>query len=244
VPQDRELVAQEFLLLENSGSDDLEDVTDSQFSLARFTIKVPFIDAISYTGFIQEAKAYFLKTYPEARVWETGMVSLFVQVITSAIISLRESYLYAMMIITILMIFLIGRIRIGLLSMIPNLTPILIMLGIMGWFDISMNLFSMLVASISIGLAVDDAIHFMHNFRRYFEESNDAEKAVLDTLHSTGRAMSVTTCVLSIGFFTFMFASMKNLFDFGMLTGITIGMALLADFFIAPSLMIVANRKK
>ena len=244
VPQDSKLVAQEFLLFENSGSDDLEDVTDSQFSMARFTIKVPFIDAISYTEFITGVKNYFLKKYPEADVWETGMVSLFVQVITSAIISLRVSYLYAMVIITILMIFLIGRVRIGLLSMIPNLTPILIMLGIMGWFDISMNLFSMLVASISIGLAVDDTIHFMHNFRRYFEESNDAEKAVLDTLHSTGRAMSVTTCVLAIGFFTFMFASMKNLFDFGMLTGITISMALLADFFIAPSLMIVANRKK
>jgi len=142
------------------------------------------------------------------------------------------------------MIILIGRVRIGLLSMIPNLTPIIIMLGIMGWMDISMNLFSMLVASISIGLAVDDTIHFMHNFRRYYEESQDAGKAVLETLHSTGRAMSVTTCVLAIGFFTFMFASMSNLYYFGMLTGITIIMALLSDFFIAPSLMIVANRSK
>ncbi len=242
VPQDKRLVAQEFLLFENSGSDDLEDFTDSRFSRARFTIKVPFLDAISFTGFIDDVKDYFTENYPEAEVQATGMVAIFVRVITASIISLRTSYMYALSIITVLMILLIGRIRIGLLSMIPNIAPIMIMLGIMGWMDIPMDLFSMMIGSISIGLAVDDTIHFMHNFRRYFEESHDAGDAVLKTLHSTGRAMLVTTCVLSVGFFTFMFASMGNLFNFGMLTGITIIMALLSDFFIAPSLMIVVNR--
>ena len=105
-----------------------------------------------------------------------------------------------------------------------------------------MDMFSMMVGSIAIGLAVDDTVHFMHNFRRYFEESGDAKLAVMDTLHTTGRAMLVTTCVLSIGFFIFMFADMNNLFYFGMLTGITIIMALLSDYFIAPALMVIVNR--
>ncbi len=244
IPQNKELIAQEFLLFENSGSDDLEDFTDSRFSKARFTIKVPFIDAIAFTDFIRDVTKYFERNYPEAEITATGMVSLFVRVIASAIMSLRISYSYAIIIITMLMIFLIGRVRIGLLSMIPNITPIIIMLGIMGWMDIPMDLFTMLVGSIAIGLAVDDTIHFMHNFRRYFEESGDAGNAVLETLHTTGRAMLVTTCVLSIGFFTFMFADMKNLFNFGMLTGTTIIMALLSDYFIAPSLMILVNRKR
>jgi len=244
IPQDKELIAQEFLLFENSGSDDLEDFTDSKFSKARFTIKVPFIDAIAFTDFIRDVTTYFEQNYPEAEIKATGMVSLFVRVIASAIMSLRISYIYAIIIITVLMIFLIGKVRIGLLSMIPNITPIIIMLGIMGWMDIPMDLFTMMVGSIAIGLAVDDTIHFMHNFRRYFEESGDAGNAVLETLHTTGRAMLVTTCVLSIGFFTFMFADMKNLFNFGMLTGTTIIMALLSDYFIAPSLMILVNRKR
>jgi predicted RND superfamily exporter protein len=114
----------------------------------------------------------------------------------------------------------------------------------MGWMRIPMNLFTMLVGSIAIGLAVDDTIHFMHNFRRYFEASGDAEFAVMETLHTAGRAMMVTTCVLSIGFFTFMFASMNNLFDFGMLTGITLITALMSDYFLAPALMIIVNRRK
>jgi len=244
IPQNKELIAQEFLLFENSGSDDLEDFTDSRFSKARFTIKVPFIDAIAFTGFISDVTEYFEQKYPEAEIKATGMVSLFVRVIASAIMSLRISYIYAIIIITVLMIFLIGRVRIGMLSMIPNIMPIIIMLGIMGWMDIPMDLFTMMVGSIAIGLAVDDTIHFMHNFRRYFEEKGDAGSAVLETLHTTGRAMLVTTCVLSIGFFTFMFADMKNLFNFGMLTGTTIIMALLSDYFIAPSLMILVNRKR
>ncbi len=243
VPQKEDLIAQELFLFENSGSDDLEDFTDNIFSKARFTIKVPFIDAISYTDFIKTVENHFIETFPDTKIEITGMVSLFTRVITSAIYSMIKSYGYALIIITILMIFLIGKVRIGLLSMIPNITPILIMIGIMGWAKIPMDLFCMLVGSIAIGLAVDDTIHFMHNFRRYFEETNDAEYAVRQTLLTTGRAMLVTTCVLSIGFFVFMFADMKNLFNFGFLTGTTIILALLSDFLIAPALMIVTNRR-
>ena len=86
------------------------------------------------------------------------------------------------------------------------------------------------------------AIHFMHNFRRYYEEKGDPVWAVQETLHTTGRAMLVTTVVLSIGFFIFMFADMKNIFNFGFLTGITIIMALLSDYFLAPALMVLANK--
>ncbi|MBW2217253.1 MAG: MMPL family transporter, partial [Deltaproteobacteria bacterium] len=244
IPQDKQLIAQEFLLFENSGSDDLEDVTDSQFSKARFTMKVPFVDFVAFASFNDGVYDYFKEKFPEALIKVTGMAAIFVKVETNALISLARSYLYALVVITVLMILLIGRVRIGMLSMIPNITPILITIGGMGWFDMPMDLFNMTVGSIAIGLAVDDTIHFMHNFRRYFEESGDAENAVIQTLLTTGRAMCVTTCVLSLGFFSFMLASMNNLIGFGMLTGITIILALLSDLFLAPALMIVVNRKK
>ena len=144
--------------------------------------------------------------------------------------------------VTVLMVTLIGRVRIGLLSMIPNLTPIILVLGIIGVTPFKLDLFTMMVASIAIGLAVDDTIHFMHNFRRYYEQSGDPVKAVYETLHSTGRAMLVTTIVLSVGFFIFVFASMNNLFAFGLLTAFTIVMALAADYLVAPALMMLVHR--
>ncbi len=244
VPDNKQLIAQELLLFENSGSDDMEDFTDSQFSKARFMIKVPFMDAIAYGDYIDHVDQYMKKEFPEAKITTTGMIALLARVLVNAINSMKKSYIYALVIITILMIILIGRLRIGLLSMIPNLTPIIITIGVIGWFNIPMDLFTMLVGNIAIGLAVDDTIHFMHNFRRYFEESHDPTLAVMKTLHTSGRAMLVTSCVLSIGFFLFMFSAMSNLFNFGLLTGLTIILALLADYFIAPALMVVVNRKK
>ncbi|XOF34115.1 MAG: efflux RND transporter permease subunit [Candidatus Electrothrix sp. YB6] len=244
VPDDPKLIPQEFLLFENSGSDDLEDVTDSQFSKARFTIKVPFRDAIAYTEFIQAVREHFQQTFPEVKITITGMTSIIFQTMARVIRSMAKSYTIALVVITVLMILLIGRLRTGLLSMIPNLFPILLTLGIMGWFHVPLDLFTMLVGSISIGLAVDDTIHFMHNFRRYFEQTGDAKQAVMETLHSTGRAMLITTCVLSLGFFIFMFASMNNLFNFGWLTGFTILTALLSDYFIAPALLVLVNRRE
>jgi hydrophobe/amphiphile efflux-3 (HAE3) family protein len=242
VPDDPQLIPQEFLLFENSGSDDLEDVTDSQFSKARFTIKVPFRDAVAYTDFIHAVNEHFEQTFPEIEVTVTGMTAIIFQTMARVIRSMAKSYAIAFVVITMLMVLLIGRLRIGMLSMIPNLFPILLTLGIMGWFHVPMDLFTMLVGSIAIGLAVDDTIHFMHNFRRYFEESGDAVEAVMQTLHTAGRAMLITTCVLSIGFFIFMFASMNNLYNFGWLTGFTIIIALLSDYFIAPALMVLVNR--
>ena len=243
IPKNRDLIAQELFLFENSGSDDLEDFTDTQFSKARFTIKVPFVDTIAYARFIDTAASHFKKNFPGEKIKLTGMVAILSQVITNAIHSMIKSYGYALTVITLLMIFLIGGVKIGMFSMIPNIFPIILMLGIMGWCNLPMDLFCMMVGSIAIGLAVDDTIHFMHNFRRYYETFHDPEKAVYETLHTTGRAMLVTTCVLSIGFFTFMFSEMNNLINFGFLTGFTLLMALLADYFIAPSLMVLLNKK-
>jgi hydrophobe/amphiphile efflux-3 (HAE3) family protein len=243
IPQDKNLIAQEFLLFENSGSDDLEDVVDSQFSKARFSMKGPFKDSVHFATLINTVDQYFRHEFPDADITLTGMIPLLSKTINNAIHSMAKSYVIALVVITLLMVLLIGKVRIGLLSMIPNLTPILLMLGIIGATPVSMDLFTMMVASIAIGLAVDDTIHFMHNFRRYYEQTGDPKLAVYKTLHTTGRAMLVTTIVLSIGFFIFVFADMNNLLNFGVLTSFTVLMALLADYLVAPALMVLVNPK-
>ena len=244
IPNNRDLIAQELLLFENSGSDDLEDFVDSQFAMARFTVKGPFKDVVKYNSFLQTIHRYFADRFPETKITFTGMMTLLSRTVSNAIKSMARSYVIALGVITILMIILIGRVRIGLLSMIPNLAPILLMLGVIGATAIPMDLFTMMVGSIAIGLAVDDTIHFMHNFRRYYEQSGDPQQAVFKTLHTTGRAMLVTTIVLSLGFFIFVFASMNNLFYFGLLTAFTIVMALVADYLLAPALMVLVNKPK
>ncbi len=244
VPRDRDLVAQEFLLFENSGSDDLEDFVDTQFSKARMIVKLPFKDAVKYNEFTKMIAEYMKNNFPDINYEITGMIALLAQVINNSITTMAKSYVIALLVITFLMVVLIGRVRIGLLSMIPNLAPILLTMSVIVVFGFPMDLFTMLVASIAIGLAVDDTIHFMHNFRRYYELTGDPATAIAETLHTTGRAMLVTTVVLALGFFIFTFASMQNLIRFGFLTGFTIITALAADYFVAPALMMVFNPKR
>ncbi|MCP3923305.1 MAG: MMPL family transporter [Desulfobacterales bacterium] len=243
IPKTRGVITDEFTMFGNSSSDDREDFIDENYQKARFSIRVPFKDVITYVDYIQSVTDHLMKKYPDAKVIMTGSLVLMSQTLFAAIKSMAKSYIYACVIISFLMVLLIGKFRIGLLSMIPNLFPIVFMIGIMGWFNMDMDLFTMLVGSIALGLAVDDTIHFLHNFRRYFEENGDAKDAVMRTLNTAGRAMIVTTCVLSMGFYIFMFASMNNYFNFGVLTGSAIVLALLSDFFIAPALMVLVNRK-
>jgi hypothetical protein len=132
----------------------------------------------------------------------------------------------------------------GMLSMVPNLTPIILTLGFMGWFGINLDMFSMLIGSIAIGLAVDDTIHFFHNFKKQYDMTGNVKIAVENTLSTTGLAMLTTTIVLTTGFWLFMFATLQNLFLFGFLTGMTLVFAFLADVIIAPALLAIVTRNK
>jgi predicted RND superfamily exporter protein len=243
IPEDRLLVAQELLLFENSGSDDLEDLVDSRFSMARMTLKVSMADAIQYQAFIEHIDGKFSEILDgTAELRFTGIMKIVGDTINAVIMSMAKTYVVAFAIITPLMVLLIGRVRIGLVAMIPNLTPIIITLGLMGWTGIPLDAFTLLVGSIAIGLAVDDTIHFMHHFRHYYEATGSVSQGISETLRSTGQALLYTSLVLSSGFFIYMLASMQNLFYFGLLTGLTILLAFLCDVILAPALITLSMR--
>ena len=233
------------LLFENSGSDDLEDFVDSGFTKAKMTVKVPYLDAIDYIKLLKDLNVVIKNNFnDDVEVSVTGISHLLARIMTAAMSSSAISYLLAIFLITIMMLILIGNIKIGLISMIPNIAPILVMTTVMVIFDMPLDMFTMLIGAIAIGLAVDDTVHFMHNFRRYEQQYNDVNKAVEMTLLTSGKAMIVTSIVLTFGFFVFMGASMSNIFNFGLLTGIAIIVALLADFFLVPALMKVIIKDK
>ena len=165
------------------------------------------------------------------------MIPLLADTITAAITSAGESYVIAIILIGFMMMMLLGNVKLGLISMIPNLFPVFFVIAFMVIFNIPFDLFTMLVGTIVLGLAVDDNVHFMHNFRRYYDEGKCVDEAVRLTLTGSGRAMLITTIVLSIGFYVYLFASMANLFNFGLLAGTAIIVALAADLVLAPALM-------
>ncbi|MEA2018247.1 MAG: MMPL family transporter [Campylobacterota bacterium] len=186
VPQDKNLIAQELLLFENSGSDDLEDFVDSGFTKARITVKLPYIDAMDYIDLLKEVNIQIDNHFKgKAEVTVTGISNLLARIMEAAITGSAISYVVALTLITIMMLILIGNVKVGLISMIPNISPILMMTTIMVIFDMPLDMFTMLIGAIAIGLAVDDTVHFMHNFRKYEILYNDVDKAVIKTLLTT-----------------------------------------------------------
>ena len=243
IPNEKNLVSQELLLFENSGSDDLEDVVDTQFAKARITIKLPWVDTVQAVGVLNFVKEESSKTFSEDQVKTTGMVPLLINTFSNAVHSSVVSYFIAAIGISLMMMLILGSPRLGLLSMIPNLAPIIVGLLLMYVAKIPLDMFTLMIGSIAIGLAVDDTIHFMHNFRRYYLESGDSTKAIEQTFFTTGKAMVITTIVLSLGFFAYLAANMISVQNFGLLTASVIIFALLSDLLLAPALMIVAAKR-
>ncbi len=243
IPSDQALVSQELLLFENSGSDDLEDIVDSQFSKVRVTHKLPWVDSMDVQDMIVHVKDKYEKIFKDDEITMTGMIPILVHTFTQSIHSSVKSYIIAFILITISMMFIMGDIRLGLIAMIPNLTPIIMGLSIMYIYNIPLDMFTLLIGSIAIGLAVDDTIHFLHNFKRYYKESNSATLAVEQTFYTTGKAMVITTIVLSLGFFAYLMGTMESVQNFGFLTGSVIIFALLADLLLAPALMVLISKK-
>ncbi|MGI9590490.1 MAG: efflux RND transporter permease subunit [Myxococcota bacterium] len=245
IPRDRALVAQELLLFENSGSDDLTDLVDTLYREARITMRVPWLDAMGYPARLADLEQRIRPILGEdVEIQITGLVPIMARTFLAMILSMARSYAIAILVIAPLMVLLIGNLKWGLLSMIPNLTPVILVLGTMGWAGLAVDGLTMMVGAIVLGLAVDDTIHFMHNYRRYYRRTGDPRAAIRETLRTTGRALLVTSLVLAGGFFVFVGAYMGNVKLFGLLAGGAILLAFIANVLLASSLMVLASPRR
>jgi len=228
------------LLWKQAAPTGLGDWMDSRRSAARVSIRVPWVDAVHYPAYIAELRAALAHTVGNrATVEITGATAVMSQVVDAVLTSLVRSYGLALLLITPLIALLVGNWRTGVAAMVPNLAPLVATLGLMGWLGLPLDIFTLLVGCIAIGLAVDDTIHFMHGFERNYAESGVVTTAVSDTLHTTGRALLFTTLVLAAGFSVYTFSSLSHIGNFGFLMAFALGIAFLADVILAPALLAV-----
>lgn len=243
LPSERDLVAQELLLFELSGNDDLEDLVDYEYTTARMTLRLPWADAMSYGGFIDgligEQRE---RVGGDVRVVPTGRAALLTRTFSAVVDSMIRSYIFAFAAVAPLMMILLGSFRLGAISMIPNIIPIVAALGLMGWTGMPLDAFSLLTGSIALGLAVDDTIHFMYGFRREYARSGDAVDAVRITLATTGQALFFTTAILCAGFLLYTTGYMLNARNFGIVTAFALAVAFLSDIVIGPALVVLVSR--
>jgi predicted RND superfamily exporter protein/GGDEF domain-containing protein len=127
--------------------------------------------------------------------------------------------------------------KVALIAIVPNLFPIVVNFGIMGWLGIELSMATSLIASVAIGLAVDDTIHYLVRFNREFKTDLDPQRALRTTLNHMGRPIIFTSVTIGIGFAVLIVSGFKPTAIFGAMMAITMFSALVGDLILLPSLM-------
>ncbi len=138
----------------------------------------------------------------------------------------------------IIMTLLFLSIKVGIVAMIPNMFPILVNFGIMGWFGIALSSATSMIASIALGIAVDDTIHYLTKYNAEFKKDWDKKRSMRDTILTVGQPIMFTSFTLGLGFSVLLFSNFTPTMLFGLMMVITMGTALLGDLIILPVLML------
>jgi len=239
VPESSELTAQ-LLLAEGSGSEEMENYLDlSDASRARVQGRLDHVGTREMRELNDRVMAKTAELFGPAgiRAELTGGLPLYLNMVDYLLDSQIRGFSLALVTIFVMLSLLVRSVKLGLLAMVPNCIPVLLTFGIMGWAGICLDLGTVLIASIAIGLAVDDTIHFLARFRVLFREGGRYAPALDETMRSVGAPIIMTSVVLFFGFGIMMVSTFKPIVYFGLLGAVTMLSALLADLFVLPALI-------
>ena len=168
----------------------------------------------------------------------TGKTPLMNNMLNQLVETFFISITSAIVLISILMIIVAGSFKIGFLSLLPNLLPVISVLGVLTWTGFSIDVGSVMVVSICLGIVVDDTIHFMSNYIANINSGLDEKSAIQNIMSDTVPAMIITSVVLILGFGSFVFASFIPNIALGFSTCVALIVALVADLFLLPAILI------
>jgi len=243
IPDTQEEAAQLLLVYEMSGGEELDDYLSGDFQKARLELRCQAVATSQYKSLVDELDRFLVSSgaAKEDLPVLAGMGTLWLTLLDYITKSQIIGFLVAFSVIAVMMCVVLGSVRVGLLSMVPNLTPVVITLGLMGWAGIPLDYVKLLIASIAIGIAVDDTVHMVIRYRHEFVRHRNYQEALSAAMLGVGRALLVTSVVLVAGFLVFTGSIMQTLSDFGILVACTIAVALLADFLLLPSLVLTVK---
>jgi predicted RND superfamily exporter protein len=174
----------------------------------------------------------------------TGTSVTFLEGSQFIINGLKESVFWAFLLITLCMLYLFKSWRILLCSLLPNIIPLVITGGVMGWAGVPLKPSTVLVFSVALGIAIDITIRFLVNYKQQSNPDADPKTTVVDTIHSTGLSIIYTSIVLIAGFVIFCFSGFGGTKALGWLTSLTLITATVANLVLLPALIISFYGKK
>ena len=225
----------------------LTQYIDNQMQSTRVSVQManvttPEIDAIS-----RSLQPKIDQIFPKEKydVVMTGSAMVTLQGTNYLIVNLAHSLFLAFIVIALLMAITFHKFKMVVISLIPNLIPLLFTAGVMGFCGIPLKMSTILVFSIALGISVDNTIHYLARYRlqmRY--NNNDIRKSVMAAILETGPSMIYSASVLICGFLIFAFSSFGGTKIVGFLVPFTLLIALITNILVLPALVLTFNRKK
>jgi predicted RND superfamily exporter protein len=236
LPESREMTAQLFLLYENAGGSESEYWVDYDYQRLRMQVQMDNMQAGEARDEYRQIEERATILFPGASVSVVGTMPQFMKMIFYIIHGQIISFCIAFLVITLILVLVFGSLKTGLIGLIPNITPALVIGGILGFTGIPLDTTTVIIMPMILGLAVDDTIHFINHGKLEFIRTGNYRKSIRRTFSTVGVALFFTTVILSAVFCIFMTSEVKAYFNIGLLAVAGMVSALLADYLVTPGL--------
>lgn len=243
LPRNDQSIAQYVFLLEVNNAEELTRLVDFDYQTARVTAFTKDAGSKRINEIRAEISDYIDDNFPQENVTVTGTTVLSADLTDKIVYSLAWSIILAVIAISIIMTLLFRNLKMVIISLVPNIVPLLVVAGIMGFLNIDIKPSTAVIFTIALGIAVDDSIHYLARFRLEYLKSGDMESSLYTTTIRTGRAIIITSLILIAGFGTLISSAFTSTAMMGILVCSTILTAVIADLFILPSLFYWLNPK-
>jgi predicted RND superfamily exporter protein len=234
---EKQILAQTMLLYENAGGSEAERWLDYDDQRLHIMVELKNYNSTDLKRELAYVSKRTSELFPEARLIQTGTVAKYTAMQDIVAFGQINSFLIALGIIAVLLIIVFGNIKTGLIGTIPNITPALVVGGIMGFANIPLDMMTVTIMPMLLGLAVDDTIHFINHSHLEFNRTGRYYPSIRKTFILVGTALFATSLVLILNFSAYLTSDAKVLSNLGLLACSGIAAALLADFFMIPILL-------
>lgn len=250
VPDTQSAVSQTLFLFNQSNPTDRMKLVSDNYDKSHISVRLYSRGSYEYTktwdairADIDKSVAEIRKQYPDAKVSITGILPLLMQGSDYLTNNQLQSFAAAVALVSAVLLVLFGSTKAGAIALIPNLIPALLAYGVLGLLDRSLDITTMMIAPIIIGIAVDDTVHFITHYRDEVVVHGDIRKALEMTITKTGQSIVFTSIVLGLGFGVMGFASNAGVANLGIFGSLAIIVGLLNDLFLLPALILVFKLK-
>ncbi len=243
IPEKRDKVENLWMFIESE--DVMPQLVNYELTEAVIQGRFASLDSKDTRKFVENVNKYLQKnTNDNIEVKFTGMPSVYNQIDISLINSQLSSLALAIALMLIIVSFTLWSFKDGLLSIIPLLLTITISFGFMGLSGIPLDIATVLVASVTLGVGIDYAVHIVSHYRNYFDETKDIKKAVEQSVIVSGNAIFINVLAVAFGFIVFLMSKLVPLNNFGLLMALSMFVSGFSAVTVLPALIILLNNKK